>query len=727
MAPGNDDRSGRFPLARKLAALAPVVAIVGLPINHLLGYALLVLAVVTVFTGAVGSNPRRWLAAALVAFVAITSQMALSPPRIEEGHNAFLVGGENNALVTGLPPEIYRLMAAEFDRVYPPAQRCNVGAGGCWRGGGVPDRPFAFSADGIFDKPAYSRRVDAIDFDDPVRLRLGFVNDLRYDWNFDNSDVKRVRRDGRFWMGLHRWQVLMPYFVMYRFPDAYAGGNLCWTGMVIWEERNERFSQFNHPAWACRGIEADDIGHRIFGAAIKPGTLAMDLDPPIGIKFRQLAATVSMVLGVVLLLRLLVRWNRRVTILPWLLIGLSLLVIAIDDASLIGGLRPFDSGDDGLYYDTVARRILASFLHGDIARALQGGEKVFFYGGPGLRYFRALEHLFFGETYLGYLSFVLLLPFALLALYRRFLAERWAIALALIFVAIPAGALFGTSFFHYVKWAARGFADPAAAIAALCAVAVLVGRARAGPSRHVAPAFGSALLFAIAIFIRPNVAPFVAVMLAGAGLAALSQAQWRRFAGLCLGFLPVAAMPLHNWYFGGVFVLFSANAAHPLVFVMPPSAYAAAVAELARLDFGGEHLARALTQIVQWLSGPSELAAMVPLHAAAIVILIHVTFRGRCYDPWLRLIAGACLAQHAVFSIFYIATPRYHFLTWLMTALVAMVWLEADGIALLRRYFPRSWDWAARQPATRAIAAALAGLQHGVSDGAAPAYDSARR
>src|SRR5262245_20913137 len=86
--------------------------------------------------------------------------------------------------------------------------------------------------------------------------------------------------------------------------------------------------------------------------------------------------------------------------------------------------------------------------------------KVFYYGGPGLRYFRAIEHILFGESYLGYLSLILLVY----ALFRRFLPENWSLALIIIFIAVPVGVLFGTSFVQYAQWASRGFADPAAYI-----------------------------------------------------------------------------------------------------------------------------------------------------------------------------------------------------------------------------------------------------------------------
>src|SRR5207253_5412639 len=158
---------------------------------------------------------------------------------------------------------------------------------------------------------------------------------------------------------------------------------------------------------------------------------------------------------------LLVRIRRRQAALPFALIAVTLVVVFFTDASFIGGVRPFDAGDDGLVYDGFARSMLRQFLSGDFASALEGGEPVFYFT-PGLRYLRALEHLIFGETYLGYLSLILLLPFLVLALFRRFLPLDWALAMLAVFVAVPVGVLFGSSLLQYVKWAARGFADPAA-------------------------------------------------------------------------------------------------------------------------------------------------------------------------------------------------------------------------------------------------------------------------
>ena len=389
--------------------------------------------------------------------------------------------------------------------------------------------------------------------------------------------------------------------------------------------------------------------------------------------------------------------------------GLSALVIAIDDASFLGGVRPFDGGDDGLFYDGVGRVILQKLLHGDFVGFLQGGESVFYYGGPGLRYFRAIEHIFYGESYLGYLSLVLLLPFLVYKLFRRFLPADWSLALTFVFIAIPVGAVFGTSFVHYAQLAARGFADPAAYILFVAGMLPIIGRPE--EHRNFFSAFFGALLLALAIWMKPIVAPAAAVLLGGAGVAALYLWQWPRLIGLSLGIMPVFLMTLHNWVFGHVFVLFSANAQDADKLVMPPSAYAAAAREILSLDVHGEFLGRLVRQIASWLSGPAESFATIPLNAAGVAVLIYVVFRGRQFDPWLRLVGASALAQHAVALFYTAAIARYHLLSWFLTMLVVMVWLQQLGVVWAQQRYPALSEQFIANPLCRRLASWLARLQ----------------
>ncbi len=750
----------------KLAALVLVIAALGLPVNDLFRYALLLVATVIVVAGPVAARVAPWLGAIAAVALCVLGQIVFPAPRIEEGHNVFLVDRAGSALEADLPRAAFRSMAAEFDATYPPARRCAPTQDGCWRGQGFPPRTFAFSADGMLDHPAYSRRVTGIDFSDPVRLRLGFINELAYNWNSDVSDVKRAKRDRRSLAFLRQWTLTMPWFVMYRFPADFVGSALCWRGEVLWEGAEEMFTPVTHADMQCRTLTAADVGRRIFGVAIAHD-LAMRLNPTWQIRLRQLLEPGLALIASAAVLALLVRVRARRLVLPFALIAATLLVVLLNDASFIGGVRPFDSGDDGLVYDGYARMMLRRLVAGDIAGALQGGESVFYFT-PGMRYLRAAEHVFFGETYLGYLSLILLLPFLVFALTRRFLPLTWAIAFTLIFAAIPVGVGFGSSLLQYVKWAARGFADPAAYVLFLAGFVLLLwprtrsaplplagrgwgwgsesvdtprattttptppafaalrqatlpAKGRVGPSAPrddstshdldsatrdgFARAFGAGLLFALALTVRPNIAPAAGILLAGAGIAALAQRQYRRVAGLVLGFAAVLGMALHNWAYGGQLVLFTTSAGHPLLLTMPPSAYLAALAELAHLDFAGEHITRALRQIGGWLAGPSESVAMAPLNAAAIVILIRVML-WKAADPWLRLTAAATLVQHGV-ALLYASSGRYYYLTWLLTLLVVAAWIHGEGLDLLRRRFPGFTQRVAKHPARLALARGL--------------------
>ena len=163
-------------------------------------------------------------------------------------------------------------------------------------------------------------------------------------------------------------------------------------------------------------------------------------------------------------------------------------------------------------------------------------------------------------------------------------------------------------------------------------------------------------------------------------------------------------------------MLFSANAANSELLVMPPQIYAAALGELVRFDFTGEHLVRAARQLMQWLSLPSEMWLSLPFNAAAIAILIVVAMRGRTFDSWLRLIASATLAQHEV-ALFYAATPRYHLLTWLMTLVIVTAWAKSNGVPWVRGRWPRLYERAAAHPLATALGSLLRKLDRATGAG----------
>ena len=231
-----------------------------------------------------------------------------------------------------------------------------------------------------------------------------------------------------------------------------------------------------------------------------------------------------------------------------------------------------------------------------------------------MRYLRAVEHVIFGESYLGYLSLMLVLPMLVFAMFRRFLPLRWALALALIFAATPVGVLFGSSLVLYVKWAARGFGDPAAyALFLSPASCCCSGRPDSGPRDRFASACGAGLCFALA-----------AVRAAEHRARGRHPARRRRSGGALAAPIPppcrhVPRLPAGARHGAAQLGLRRGVRAvhldrdHHGTLVMPPSAYLAALSELLRLDFAGRACRARGEQIGAWLAGPSELLVMAPL------------------------------------------------------------------------------------------------------------------
>jgi hypothetical protein len=669
-----------FRLALRLGVVALGVAVLGLPVYDLFRYALLLLLFVIVFTGSVTSDRKRWMLALGVTALAITANSLWPAPRIEEGYN-FYFDTPRVIADLQLPGDVGGVMQSQFDAEYPGRERCQNET--------FPERArFGFSADAIFKQPKFSRQVMGIDFSDPVHLRLGDINKLVYSALTDRCGVTRFYRDKHSLNLFDRFHLLYPLYLVYEFPAAFTGSDLCWRGTVLWPRGDGRFDTLDHGSMECRRLTGDDAGRSIYAVSIKRDrSLAMHLKANTTIEMRRLTEHAITIAGLIALLVLLVKFQVRRTYLPALFLALALLVTMAVDITFIGGQRPVDDGDDGFAYEGFAREMVVKARAGDVSGVLMGHEPVYYFT-PGFRYFRMLERFVFGDTYLGYLSAMLAMPFVILALFRRFMSARWALGLALVFTGIPVGALFGSSLLHYIVWAARGFADPIAYLFLFSGIYLIVPKTAEIDDPSPLRGFAGALSLATATFCRPNLVLASVVMIFGATLMAMARHKMRRAIAICASFSFLIVSPLHNLYYGHKAVIFSDNVNQPQTLLMSPLDYLKAVIEIATLNLTGPHVIGAIRQLSGWLAGPSELLIMIPVHAAAIATLIRVGLFGRTFDPWLRIVALAALLQHGI-GVSYANSARYSFGAWLLTALVSAVWLEAEGLGLARRFWPR--------------------------------------
>jgi hypothetical protein len=218
----------------------------------------------------------------------------------------------------------------------------------------------------------------------------------------------------------------------------------------------------------------------------------------------------------------------------------------------------------------------------------------------------------FGESYLGYLSLMLALPFLVFAMFRAFSAAAVGAGVGAGLCRHPDSACCSARASCSTSSGRRAaFGDPAALVLFLTGCIALLGRADTGPRDRFARRSAPAWHVAAALFVRPNSRrrpEFCSGAPAGGAVAA----QFRRLAGMCLGFLPVLGMALHNWVYGGVLVLFTSTTG--LAMSMPPSAYLAALAELLAVRFCGRAVWRGRSgRSATGLAGPAESVVMAPL------------------------------------------------------------------------------------------------------------------
>src|SRR3569832_1575244 len=93
---------------RRAGAVTLVFAALGLPVNGIWAYALLVAAAVIIFCGRITERARAWaLALGAVAVAAVVATLIVPAP-IAEGENVFLPGHSDGVLARELPPDVYK-------------------------------------------------------------------------------------------------------------------------------------------------------------------------------------------------------------------------------------------------------------------------------------------------------------------------------------------------------------------------------------------------------------------------------------------------------------------------------------------------------------------------------------------------------------------------------------------------------------------------------------------
>jgi hypothetical protein len=643
----------------KLFLIGIVVSILGIPLNSLFHVCLLVLAAIYIAANPLSVSLKKGLVIFLSAIVVMLIKPYWPRAYIQEGHNVFLTSSKDSPLLTKyLPTEVYHVLKEKLDEAYPPEKQCSPQTERCWTRKVPVDEVYAFSADSFFKTPLYSRVVHAINFSSLETFRLGTVNDIVY--NFYAQISGNIKRSNT------------PYFVRYDFPANTEGSELCWQGHLLWKApHHEKFSLHSAPSFQCKIIEPN--GGNAFAFSFEPTSpLKMSLDLPWGLKLSKTLEQLFIILVVFGILFATVKLNDfKKLFLPLLsVITTIVIILIIKKASLLNGYPVYQGGGDGLTHEGMGRLIAKALFEKNYLEALQGYESIFYFM-PGLRYFRALEKILFGDTNYGYVLYICFFPLIIAAFLTCLFDKKWALRLFFIFLLTPIFERFGFAHYLYVQQVKHGHAEPLGYGLFLAAIVIILKN-----KDQMKAYFWAHFLFVFAIFMRPNLAIPIALF---SSFTFFHMVRERSFKEVVLAYSSFGLfflMTLHNWYFGGQFVLATSAAFIPMNLPAAPAMYWQGLLDLLQGHLQSSNLITIKEQLYSWNKW-SDSYRLLSLGA-----VIYYAFKAR-FDYFLRAIAITTLGSH-VMLLFFVNSGRYSYLAWFLSFSFLILYFKEKIVPLLK-------------------------------------------
>jgi hypothetical protein len=298
------------------AILALIFLTLGIPVTDLWRFLLLTVAVMALSFGTVRPDGRRWLFAFATVLAVFAVNLVLPGPRIEEGDNVYIpIGTGLDVYEAELPPDAQRLMKQVFDDSYISNPKNLPGSPDWWQEEDFKRKPSPFvdhafspSSDALWQRPKYSRTVDAVDFNSQEKARIGAIN--RRVYNFFQPSTKKGRQAPLGFANTARIdRDAMPFFVTVELNGALSGGEICWRGQALVEGDGGKYSLVDHAHRACRSITEQDIGKRVFALAIardKPLSFAVypNLQHRLAVWARNAARAIATLVVLIALVRI---------------------------------------------------------------------------------------------------------------------------------------------------------------------------------------------------------------------------------------------------------------------------------------------------------------------------------------------------------------------------------------------------------------------------------------
>ena len=346
----------------------------------------------------------------LILIILSIFNFLLPKAKIEEAHSIFINNNDLKIISNFLPNDIVidiknSFKTFDIDRMIKAHNYTNDE----YNNLKTIDFPYAFSSDSFFQKKKFTRQINKINFSSREELRIGQLNTLKYNFAHD----KHFRR-------------ILPFYVLYEIPNNYKNKKICVNKKFYYhfskinvenkEIKNLPFTK-KVPDNKCFDLNKNFQKLYIIAFSInEKDNLSIKLEQNYFLIFLKIINFLNIIAIIIICIFFILQTKLNIYSFIYALSALSTFLLAIIlDNNMIGGIRYFRGGADGLLHNSYAQDIIQNITQGNYLLALKGGSSIFYFM-PGLRYFEAICKIFFGDTNYAYLLLATLLPLSIFAL-----------------------------------------------------------------------------------------------------------------------------------------------------------------------------------------------------------------------------------------------------------------------------------------------------------------------
>ena len=242
-------------------------------------------------------------------------------------------------------------------------------------------------------------------------------------------------------------------------------------------------------------------------------------------------------------------------------VSLILILIIISFSNNINFLNTYlyqYPGGDGFLYLYWSNLINQAFIENNFYNFFRGGADVFYWM-PGMRYFVGIEKIIFGNAYYLHLIILSFLPYIFKRLLSIYFSEKVVIILMISFLFVPLMHHMGFSYFQFFRYFTKIFSEPIAyTIFFIGLVRLIYFYDNKNKFLQTLPL--TCLIIVTSCIMRPNLTFSSFFLLIYPLYFLLKNKEYKISITYCISgsviFLPL----IHNYIYGGVFVLFTTAA-----------------------------------------------------------------------------------------------------------------------------------------------------------------------